>query len=44
VYGYTGLKLVVELTSQSIEKSPLDRDLLHRVIGGRMLNTWTMRS
>ena len=42
MYGYTGLKLVVELTSQSIEKSPLDRDLLHRVIGGRMLNTWTM--
>ena len=42
MHGYAGKKLVVDLTRRTTEAVELDPELLQRVIGGRMLNTWTL--
>ena len=41
-HGYAGKKLVVDLSRRSTETVDLDTELLRQVIGGRMLNTWSM--
>ena len=42
LYGWTGKRLVVDLSSSETDVETLDEDILHRYIGGRGLNSATL--
>jgi len=38
LYGWTGKRLIVDLSTGRTDIESIDKDRLHRVIGGRGLN------